>query len=548
MKLVRMQLPTPLAEHFQSLNLGGSDDVYGANSIQIFPQYVDASGVQNANLTRTHADARGFLDWLGTWNRGNFWYQDGGVNVWAYEETFDNWQDTYGQDAVLIFYHSGHGGMDFSNGNYFVPMGGTWDNRNEAASTRMRVGNETAKYLFWSTCQSLKVPDVVPDNPNHLAPWSTWDSPTNQGLRMIFGFHTNSYDHADYGKNFGKNYNAGQTFRNAWINASWAIAHNQIATVATSGSNQQEALQRLNTERLFQWSAVARNWWAWSWTGGFTQPFPMMAELQKPTQLEVLLLGARQFDEKRVAALASELGFSRKEVENMGFLKDGSLAVLNGKGRLLVDEEGRFQATLATANLGNTRAIAKDRAITIAQKWIKDLNFEREGITLKFDSLRPTMMQAGTREGSGRLEEPFVSDTTVVFRQTANGLDSVNANHGLVMVTVDNDGTVTHLHNSTRVVEGTSSVPRLMPGIPKNAASALWSDEALLNQQFQQKLTSEGVLRETSKTLDATLLESKTGYDFSGAQSAGIVVQRDYERASGTLTAKRYKVRVPLFA
>ncbi|WP_157830396.1 hypothetical protein [Siphonobacter sp. SORGH_AS_0500] len=63
MKLVRMQLPTPLAEHFQSLNLGGSDDVYGANSIQIFPQYVDASGVQNANLTRTHADAEVF--WTG---------------------------------------------------------------------------------------------------------------------------------------------------------------------------------------------------------------------------------------------------------------------------------------------------------------------------------------------------------------------------------------------------------------------------------------------------------------------------------------------------
>jgi len=41
-----------------ALNLGGSDDVYGANSIQIF-----SNG--STPLGATHADAQGFLDWYG---------------------------------------------------------------------------------------------------------------------------------------------------------------------------------------------------------------------------------------------------------------------------------------------------------------------------------------------------------------------------------------------------------------------------------------------------------------------------------------------------
>ena len=49
----------------------------------------------------------------------NFWLADGGVKTWAYYEDYDNWEDTYGIDADLITYHSGHGGMD-GNGVFFA--------------------------------------------------------------------------------------------------------------------------------------------------------------------------------------------------------------------------------------------------------------------------------------------------------------------------------------------------------------------------------------------------------------------------------------------
>ena len=45
-----------------------------------------------------------------------------------YEETYDNWLDTYGIDAVRAFYHSGHGNMR-SDGTFEFPLGNNWGGR-----------------------------------------------------------------------------------------------------------------------------------------------------------------------------------------------------------------------------------------------------------------------------------------------------------------------------------------------------------------------------------------------------------------------------------
>jgi len=104
--------------------------LYGAFSIETF--------CNQGSLSRTHDDAAGFLAYVEQFNARNFWYQDAGVQVWAYQETYDNWQDTYGMDAVRAAYHSGHGGMD-ANGVFYVPMGSAWaGNDCTALSTDMR--------------------------------------------------------------------------------------------------------------------------------------------------------------------------------------------------------------------------------------------------------------------------------------------------------------------------------------------------------------------------------------------------------------------------
>lgn len=100
MELKLIERKSPFAEKAGSfgLNIGESEDRYGAHSIQEFP-----SIGERGRLNFTHADAQGFMDWYGNWNKGNFWFTDSGVQVWGYEESYDNWLDTYGMDSVVVF-------------------------------------------------------------------------------------------------------------------------------------------------------------------------------------------------------------------------------------------------------------------------------------------------------------------------------------------------------------------------------------------------------------------------------------------------------------
>src|SRR5215218_7346157 len=106
MKFERLQEMNPFPEmekqEGQKAVVSGSNDFYGANSIETFSS---ASG-----LSYTHEDAQGFLDYPTSFagKGANFWFKDAGVKVWQYEEDYDNWQDTYGMDSSMVFYHSGH--------------------------------------------------------------------------------------------------------------------------------------------------------------------------------------------------------------------------------------------------------------------------------------------------------------------------------------------------------------------------------------------------------------------------------------------------------
>lgn len=538
------EAPRPTAPQ---LNIAGSEDRYGAHSVQVFPT--------QGPLWQTHADARGFLDWYGTWNRGNFWFRDAGVQVWAYEETYDNWQDTYGMDSVVTFYHSGHGGMN-NAGVFFAPLGANWDNRIDALSSNMIIGNEQLRYLFWSTCQSLKVPEVADVNPTRVSPVTTWHN-ANRGLRMIFGYQSNSVDNANYGKFFGTNWNAGQSFSTAWLNASWAISRNQIPTACAMGATAQEAQNRLFNERLFEWGSVSRNFYWWRW-GGFERPVFQTAfeRPEVPTQPEILLFGPQLFDVGRLMQLGSELGFTTKQSETVALGKDGTQVILAKNRQLTVDAEGRLTAVLGVSNFKNKTAIERDRAIEIANQTVSSLGFSGNGVELVFDSLRVDRTQGMGTQGSGTLEEAYVTDTTVVFRQTANGLRSINNNHGLVMVTVDNDGKVTRLHNSTRPVEGTATKPMNLAPTPNGQGKASEvrpdiPDELRLNGLFTEALSAEvGTAFGSSRSnapIGGELVEALIGYDFSG-DHGGVVAHREYQVDHGEGLQKIHRVRVPIFA
>lgn len=533
MKFERLESPMPFAEARQKQLKGvkaviaGSNDYYGANSLENFSS---AGG-----LTFTHEDAQGFLDYPTSFpgNAANFWLKDAGVKVWEYEESYDNWQDTYGMDSVMVFYHSGHGNMD-SNGVFQAPLGGKWDNRDWAFSNNMAFANEELRYLFWSTCFSLRVSG--PDNPVR-----TWWNPNKGGLRMLFGYETTSVDDPNYGKFFWDEWKKGKTFARAFLDASWRISHNQVPVVMASGANQAEAINRLNSERFFSKTPVTKGWYQWQWIGTLpSRSFTYKKAV--PKKLNALILDNTLFDDDRIAKIAGEVGIAQRRSHVIQFDDLGNRMIADKNIQLNVNRDGALNLHFGNANTQNTKLLSERKAIKIAQQLIGDLGFDK-GIELELGNIRHRLTAGGTMAGSGTMEETSAIETIVQFRQCHKGLASVNSDHGLIAICVDNDGSVVNVYNSTKRILDEAEKPRSIIPSPPDSKKMVYADT---DAQFKKAI--HGIINRSAnshaefKGKSQVLLE-KVGYDFS-SNLALVVRQRDVDVVTGKNLRKRYKIRL----
>ena len=502
--------------------VSGSNDLFGANSIETFPT---ATG-----LTYTHEDADGFLEYPTSFpgRAANYWFKDAGVKVWAYEETFDNWQDTFGMDAVMVFYHSGHGNMD-SNGVFQAPLGGKWDNRDWAFSNNMAFGNEDLRYLFWSTCLSLRVS-------GQDSPVRTWYGPNKGGLRMMFGYETISIDDPHYGKYFWEEWRLGKTFARAFLDASWRISHDQVPVVMAAGASANEAIDRLNTERFFSQAPVGKAWYKWQYIGTLpTRSFANRTAV--PKQLTNLILSNKFADDKSLGKIANAAGIAKAKAETILLSTHGNRMVSSKDVQLNVNSEGTLNLLFGGANSSNPSLLDEKKAIAIAQSLIQDLDLNK-GIELKLGNIRHRFTCGGTLKGSGVLETPSAIETIVQFRQAHNGIESVNSGHGLIAVSVDNDGRVVNVHDSTKTVLGETGKRTSKTSSPRDPHG---ETDLSVESQFSRKVDK---LTAGSDGKSSTIREV-TGYDFSG--NLGTVVhQKDIEIEFANHFRKRYKVRIPL--
>jgi hypothetical protein len=270
-----------------------------------------------------------------------------------------------------------------------------------------------------------------------------------------------------------------------------------------------------------------------------------------------LLFENAGFDQKRTAALCKKLGFSEKELVSFGIERSGNIVASGKEKQLTVDTEGRITAVLGATNYKNTTALSQDKAISMAEKAITELKFIGDGVDLVFDSLRIDKGQAGTPKGSGTIEDAYITDTTVIFRQVHQGIRSVNNNHGLVMLSYDNDGKLTRIHNSTKKIIGVNSKPQAYMNDPikgKKVNKVELLSDLNLNENLRQKLVSldgqEFASSRNNSPIGAEIIEAKEGFDFSGT-TGELVAHREYSvekgESNGQSFAKVYKVRVPLF-
>lgn len=511
--------------------IGGSNDWYGACSIETFSS---ASA-----LSLTHEDAKGFLDYPTSFagKAGNFWFGDGNVKVWAYEEAYDNWQDTYGMDAVTAFYHSGHGTMNGS-GRFAAPLGGVWDGRDWAFSDRMAFANEELRYLFFSTCYSLRVS-------GNDSPVRTWWEPNKGGLRMLLGYETTSVDNGNYGRYFWEEWRKGKSIKSAFLDASWRISHNQVPVAMAVGANQADAVNRLNAERFFVKTPVTKGWYQWQWIGTLpNRSFADKAVL--PKEIRALILNDKLFDDSRISRIANKMGITKANASVILFDEHGNRVIKDKKVTLNVNKAGALNVHFGEANVKNTSLIEEKAAVAKAKELIKHLQFDKD-VQLTLGNIRHKFTNGGTMAGSGTLGEVAAVETIVQFRQVHKGVQSVNSDHGLVTVSIDNDGKVTNIYNSTKGVLGEKKMPAIVVTGPKEKATKAMDAKDLIDFKIERIVNSAytGVQTRTKATAKVETLRDKIGYDFS-ENLAPVVHQKDVDINFGNSLEKRYKVRVPL--
>ncbi|MDO9454525.1 DUF6345 domain-containing protein [Nocardioides sp.] len=485
-------------------------------------------------LSLTHDDAQGFLQWLGGFGVApNFWLTDAGVKAWAYYEDFDNWQDTYGVDSALISYHSGHGGMD-NNGVFYVPMGSAWaGNDCTVVSSNMAIGNEYCRYAFWSTCFSLRVFD------GH-SPYRTWSGP-NKGLRMLFGFETVSYDNANYGRNFGNRWNAGDSLSSAWLNASWAISPHQTPTAAACGASAAEAQARCYNERSFEWGAVSSNYWWWRWYAAAASA----RELNRAVPDQPLTAAFAPPSAQSAGRLAAQFGFDASSLSSGA----AGATVSDGRRLLTVGPDGAVVAQLAQANLENHAVLDAQTAQSVAADALAQYGLDGVG-PMVLDRVASVNGAGTSARDPERIDGPYTTETLVQYRQTIAGIPVVSSDAGVIQVLVDNDGVVTSVTSSARVVDdlserslrGPASEP-VPPGQTATDGGAPDVDR-LLARAFSDRLRGmalKGDLPVGFATVPGT---TEVGYDVQGDR-ASLVAVRTVEVDFGGYR-KRYLVKAPI--
>ena len=174
-------------------------------------------------------------------------------------------QDGAGLDTVDVVYVSTHSGA------WTGPARGTftmWDNGLRAFSTNMRLGDEDRglSLLAAHTCELLKDDGQIIDR---------WATTFDGGLRMIVGSHDSLFagsGSVNEGRRFADNLRAGQTIKNAWLNALSGTSNDNDVAVAATGASEADCWNRMDsltwanlttTPRLrdWDWQWMCWNWW-----------------------------------------------------------------------------------------------------------------------------------------------------------------------------------------------------------------------------------------------------------------------------------------------
>jgi hypothetical protein len=195
-------------------------------------------------------------------------------------------------------------------------------------------------------------------------------------------------------------------------------------------------------------------------------------------------------------------------------------------------------------------------AVRVADDFAAAASIDASDLTL--DRVVHNYEAGGTAEGDGELRQPAVTETIVQFTQRVNGVPVLSPGRGQLSVTVDNDGAVVGVRDTTRPVVDLTDRPRRSPGEPGSAgypgsAGARRSEPDLSPAGLRRRLDDawrtqmagfllRGGLPAAFSEVPGT---AEVGYVVRGHEAV-LVARREVQIDAGYGLSKRYRIEVPL--
>jgi hypothetical protein len=481
---------------------------------------VDHSACGNANLPATYGDTWGFINGCAAWQKRNFVYENG--DVWAND--FKAGSDHYaasnlpagfdGVDSVVIGYIASHGVT--SGSTFIMSAGGTGHGGCTVKSTQMSFGQDELRYMFFSTCQSVRNDD----------PGAVWFGPAN-GIRAVFGYHTNIVDSDAYGKYFFENWKkSGAKTTDSFLDASWRVAHDQVPVAAWFGPNQPVAEGFRDNEEFFQLDSISANSIAWSWYDART--------LDRQLDLSTVPLMTLGFgapgNPGDAADLIARLGSGQSvEIDERTVsgdnvchrTRDGSTLIFNTRS-------GSIDLTFPSFSAPSVVGFTDDDAVAAATEYLRrrsealralQVDLADADIALIPSAVRRSMVAGSDQDGNAT--QPRAKHVTVVFRQTVDDIATIGTG-GVVEVTLNGDREVCRVRSVLREVtsvarqDGTVDVASLQARAEELALADILSqpnvDECrVVKTEFGFFSADESITQSVAEASVRVLVEMQTG-------------------------------------
>jgi hypothetical protein len=408
---------------------------------------VDHSACGNANLPATHGDTWGFINGRAAWQKKNFVY--GNADVWA--DDFKSGSDHYaasnlptgfdGVDSVVVGYIATHGVT--SGTTFTMSAGGTGHGGCTVRSTQMSFGQNDLRYMFFSTCQSVR----------NVDPGAVWFR-TAKGIRAILGYHTNIVDSDAYGKYFFENWKkTGAKTTDSFLDASWRVSHDQVPVAAWFGPDTATAESLRDNEEFFQLDAISGRSIAWSWYDARTLDRELLLSRVPLMTLEFNAPREPQGAAEVVSRLSSgepvEIDETTISGDNVCHrTRNGSVLVFNTRS-------GSIDLTFPAFSSPSVVGFADAEAVNAATDYLQGREATLQGprvdnadVALIPSVVRHSMVGSAEESGS---TQPHVRHVTVVFRQTVNGIATIGTG-GVVEVTINGDREVCRVRSVLREI------------------------------------------------------------------------------------------------